>query len=173
MKKEKVMVVVLLLMTILGCSSKDNLTKTNDMIKEYIDTAKVPVIQGLEVKEVLVNLDKETEEGLRNTVIISYTDEKGKLTKNVNTDSNVSIFYGPYDGEKVLTISISKVEVEHANEMQTKNINNLELLYTKVQDNLYIYTRHNGLSYTSEGRITNEYTEDKQFEMFAEAVGGW
>ncbi|WP_171720436.1 hypothetical protein [Paenibacillus phytohabitans] len=102
--------------------------------------------------------------------MITYTDEKGKLIKNVNTESNVSLIYGPYEGKKVLTLSISKAEVEYGNEMQIKNINNLELFYTKVQDNLLLYTRHNELSYTSEGRITNEYTEEQHFEMFTQAV---
>ncbi|MMZ66979.1 hypothetical protein D1872_295180 [compost metagenome] len=54
--------------------------------------------------------------------------------------------------------------------MQSKNINNLELSYTQVQDNLLMYTRHNGLSYSYEGRITNKYTEDQHFEMFTQAV---
>ncbi|MCA1293140.1 hypothetical protein LBW89_08925 [Paenibacillus sp. alder61] len=168
--KVKIMVVVLLLFTIIGCSSEGSLSKTNDTIKKYMDSVEVPVIKGLEVKEVLLNFDKETKEGLRNTIIITYTDEKGKLIENVETDSSVSVLYGPYDGEKVLTLSISKVEVEHANDLQSKNINNLELSYTQVQDNLLIYTRHNGLSYSYEGRITNKYTEDQHFEMFTQAV---
>jgi hypothetical protein len=171
MKTGKLMVVILLLITIIGCSSnQQNFTKTNDTIKEYIDTAKVPAIPGLEVESIFVNIDKETKEGLRNTVVITYTDEKGKLIKNVNTESNVSVLYGPYEGKKVLTLSISKAKVEYGNEMQTKSIDNLELFYTKVEDNLLIYTRHNELSYTSEGRITNEYTEEQHFEMFTQAV---
>lgn len=170
--KKRIMVVLLLLMaTVLGCSSKDHFAKTNDRINQHIATAKVPVIQGMDVNAVLLQMDHETKDGLRNTVVITYTDQKGKRIEDAKTDSSVSVLYGPYEGEKVLAISISKAEAEYSTDMQTRNIHNLELEYAKVQDHLIIHTRHNGLTYTLEGRITKEYTEDRLFEMFAEAVG--
>ncbi|MEK3900721.1 lipoprotein [Paenibacillus sp. FSL R7-0179] len=168
---KKIIMLILLLTTLTGCSSEQHgFKKADDELKNHFDIAKVPAISGLEVGSIFLNIDKGTQEGIRNTVVITYTDKKGEIVKDVDTDSDVSVLYGPYEGKKVLTLSISKVKVDYGNEMQTKNIDNLELLYTKVQDNLLIYTRHNELSYTSEAQITNEYTQEQYFKMFAQAV---
>jgi hypothetical protein len=163
--------VILALITILGCSSSgDNLAVENKKIKDFIPNAQIPDMQGLLVKEVVVNIDQVNKENPNNLVIISYTSKKGKKDVTLNTNNDTKIIYGPYAGDKVITLSISKLDVEFNNEMDTTNMYGLELLYSIKNDHVLIYTQHKGISYSSEGRLNDKYTLDKQLEVFSMAI---
>jgi len=98
------------------------------------------------------------------------SNQKDQLEKVINIDSNISYIYGPYSGDTIITLSISQREVEFNDLLESKTIDGLDLSYKKIDHYLLIYTRHNGLSYSSEGRITREYTEERYLKMLTEAV---
>ncbi|GIO38395.1 hypothetical protein J41TS12_32560 [Paenibacillus antibioticophila] len=171
-KKIVIILSTLVLVSIIGCSSSGDadLSKVNDEVRKLISLSEIPKIDDLDIKEIVVKNGLETDKLQRNTVIITYTDKKGELEKQEAYDKSIKLLYGPYEGDKVFTLSVSEIEAEFSHNMETIMINGLELLHTQLNDNLLIYTRHNGLSYTTEARITNKYTKDKQFEFFSQAV---
>ncbi|MEK5024590.1 hypothetical protein [Paenibacillus sp. FSL M7-1046] len=174
-KKSKTIAFIFLVLTlasIVGCSSSGNadLAKANENVKKLSPLTETPKIAGLDIKEIVVKRGLETDNPPRNTVILTYTDNKGEKEKAEAYDKSIELLYGPYEGDKIATLSVSDIEVELANNMNTKTVNGLELLYTEINDSLLIYARHNGLSYTYEAQITNKYTKDEQFELFSKAI---
>lgn len=162
----------LTLASILGCSSSGeaNFAKAEVKVKKLSPLSEIPKIDGLDIKEVVVKKGLEPDKLTQNTIIITYTDNKGEKEKEEAYDKSIELLYGPYEGNKVFTLSVSGIEAEFANNMNTKNVNGLELLYSEINDSLLLYARHNGLSYTYEAQVTNKYTKDKQFELFTEAI---
>lgn len=167
--------VTLLMLTLLGCSMKDGkeFAAETKQVKQYIDISHIPTIQDLQVKEIAVKLDEGIEHestAHQGTVIITYTNNKGEKIKDVKTDQAVKYIYGPYDGEQIMKIEMTNRNAEIQEGLQQKTINGLELYYQNINNRLIIFTEHKNISFTLEGRVTEEYSEQKQFELFTEAI---
>lgn len=166
---------ILLILTLLGCSIKDEneLTKETKQVKQYVDISHIPTMQGLQIKEIAVKLDEDIKhESLeqQGTVIITYTNNKGQEIKDVKTDQAVKYIYGPYDGEQVMKIEMTNRNAELQEGLQQKTINGLQLYYQNINNRLIAFTEHKNISFTLEGRVTEEYSEQKLFELFTEAI---
>lgn len=106
-----------------------------------------------------------------NTIVITYANKIGDFEKEKeNQSEDVTLLYGPYDGDKVITISMTELEVNYDFPMEFKSWSGIELSYTEIMDYLIIYARHNDLSYPSEGRITSAFSIDQQFDWFIQAI---
>lgn len=167
--------IILLMLTLLGCSMKDGkeFAAETKQVKQYIDISQIPTIQGLQVKEIAVKLDEGIEHestAQQGAVIITYTNNKGQEIKDIKTDQAVKYIYGPYDGEQIMKIEMSNRKAELQEGFQQKTINELQLYYQNINNRLIAFTEHKNISFTLEGHVTEEYSEQKQFELFTEAI---
>ncbi|MBP1905175.1 hypothetical protein J2Z32_001803 [Paenibacillus turicensis] len=166
---------MLLMVMLLGCAIKDGneLTKETKQVKNYINISRIPSVQGLQVKEIAVKLDEGIEHestAHQGTVIITYTNNRGQEIKDVKTDQAVNYIYGPYDGEQIMKIEMSNKNAELQEGLQQKTINGFQLYYKNINNRLIAFTEHKNISFTLEGRVTEEFSEEKQFELFTEAI---
>ncbi|MGG0821768.1 hypothetical protein ABE099_02735 [Paenibacillus turicensis] len=167
--------VILLMLTLLGCSIKDSkdFAAETKQVQQYIDISQIPTIQGLQVKEIAVKLDEGIEHestAHQGTVIITYINNKGQEIKDVQTDQAVKYIYGPYDGKQIMKIEMTNRKTELQEGLQQKTINGLQLHYTNINNRLIIFTEYKNISFTLEGRVTEEFSEEKQFKLFTEAI---
>lgn len=167
--------VMLLMVMLLGCAIKDGneLTKETKQVKNYINISRIPTVQGLQVKEIAVKVDEGVEHesaAHQGMVIIIYTNNKGEEIKDIQTDQAIKYIYGPYDGEQIMKIEMTNKNAELQEDLQHKTINGLQLYYKNINNRLIAFTEHKNISFTLEGRVTEEYSEQKQFELFAEAI---
>lgn len=106
----------------------------------------------------------------QNTILITYTNNIGELEDENNSTADVTLLYGPYKGDEVFTLTVTELEVDYDYPMEKKSWKGVELSYTEIGDHFIISARHNKLSYSSEGRITNIASIEQQLDWFIQVI---
>lgn len=160
--------VLIVCLNLIGCSNNQNRLDqaTNEIEKKG---GRIVTVNGYEIKEIDLLPDPIGERS--DSIVYLFTDKKGKLDQSIkNNSSDTNILYGPYDGTDVFKITQSEIEVINDEDMANKVINGIEMEYKTVDDRIIIFLRSKGSSYTYEAKITENYTENKHFELFYEAI---
>lgn len=139
---------LLLLIVVTGCSSSMNgISEIDGKLQKYVPLKNVPVINNLSIKEVWIKHGMDNQHGDMNTIVITYANINGEFKKEkLNPSEDVTLLYGPYEGDKVFTLSVTELEVDYDDQLETKLWIGIELSFTEIGDYLILLARHNNLS---------------------------
>ncbi|MWV43139.1 hypothetical protein GRF59_05805 [Paenibacillus sp. HJL G12] len=168
MNKIALLMILIIVSLILGCSSKPNDWNQATKEVEKYKFGIIPRVTGFEVKEIDLLSDPMGQE--RDSIIYTFTDQKGMLVKTPEGSKDTATLYGPYTGTDVFRITVSNVDVSYEDEMDEQLINGIEMHYKTINDRILISAKSKDIIYTYEAKVTDEHSEHKHLELLEEAI---
>ncbi|RED75746.1 hypothetical protein [Cohnella phaseoli] len=162
------LIFMMMMLVLSGCNTKsESLNNLNHEIIKYGINTSIPQIDDLIISYVHVVLPPKdmgkNNLGDVNTVVVSYTEEKGKLIKlrsDQKEKNDIIILYGPFEANSILNLSISNTE-NSIDGASIKTTHGKEMYYKKNNNNLILLANHKKMSFIIEGQITDKYTEER------------
>lgn len=167
------LIIFIVFIGLIGCTPvKTDVKDLNGEIRQYGIDAEIPEIDGL--VPIYVHVHFPLVDGNGNSIgdhsalVITYSEKKGAnvgIPDEEKETADRKILYGPYDGEKVMDMTISNAEnhLEGAEDLSMSDGTKIE--FKQSNDRVLFVFNREDLSYFIEGRFTDRYTLKKYMDI--------